>query len=58
MRWLRARAREPSTWGALSALCFAAGFYLMTEVGWWRDLIYVGAALAVVQAIKKESGNL
>ncbi len=35
--WLRERAREPSTWGALS-----------------RDLIYLGAAFAVVQAVKKE----
>jgi hypothetical protein len=57
MKWLLARAREPSTWGAVSALCFAVGFYLMTEVSWWRDLIYVGAAFAVVQAIKKEQGS-
>lgn len=54
MTWLRQRLREPSTWGALSALSFALGFYLMTEVSWWRDLIYLGALFAVVQAIKAD----
>jgi len=29
----------------------------MTDVGWWRDFIYLGALFAVVQAVRKERGS-
>ena len=57
MRWLLARLREPSTWSALSLLLVATAFYLMTVVGWWRDLTYAAALCAVVAAVMTEKGS-
>jgi len=57
MSWLVARLREPSTWSALSALCLAGAFSLIEDVSWWRDLVYLGAACAVVAAVLTEGSK-
>lgn len=57
MKWLRARFAEPSTWCALGIACLAIGVYLSTMWGWWREFIYLSAAISVVGAIKSEKGK-
>lgn len=54
MKWVRARLREPTTWSAFSSLALALGLYGSTRWPWWRDMVYLSAAFAVVAAIRAE----
>lgn len=58
MSWLWARLKEPSTWCALGIVGLALGIYLSTVVGWWRDFIYLSAAISAAGAILSEKGKL
>jgi hypothetical protein len=52
MNWLRARLREPSTYGGLAGLCLVGCFMTFTSWAEWRWLGYAAGLLFVVQAIK------
>jgi len=56
MKWLRARLAEPSTWCAFGIAALAAGVYLSTMWIYWREFIYLSAAVSVVGAICREKG--